>query len=83
MASQAYKQKTTLKKEKQAEQVWNKISNIPKLQGLLDLHNKIKDLEKTREKNRQYIEETNANFQALKKNIKDFSKVQNVDKKKR
>lgn len=29
------------------------------------------------------MEETNTNFQALKKNIKDFSKMQNVDKKKR
>lgn len=44
MASEAYKEKINLKKEKQAEQVWNKISEIPKLAGLLELHNKIKGL---------------------------------------
>lgn len=52
MSSEAYKEKANQKKEKQAEEVWNKISQIPKLAGLLDLHNKIKDLEKKREKNR-------------------------------
>jgi hypothetical protein len=29
MASEAYKEKANLKKEKQAEEVWNKISQIP------------------------------------------------------
>ena len=49
----------------------------------MDLHHKIKDLEVKRNRNREYIEETNGNYQALRKNIKDFSKAQNVDKKKR
>ena len=30
------------KKEKQAEEVWSKISKEPKLSGLLELHEKIK-----------------------------------------
>jgi excinuclease UvrABC helicase subunit UvrB len=50
---------------------------------LIQLHEKIKDLEKRRAKNREYIEETSTNYQALKKNIKDFAKTQNIDKKKR
>jgi len=44
MASEAYREKVNLKKEKQAEEVWSKISKEPKLAGLLDLHNKIKEL---------------------------------------
>jgi len=44
MASEAYREKVNLKKEKQAEEVWSKISKEPKLVGLLDLHNKIKEL---------------------------------------
>jgi hypothetical protein len=63
--------------------VWNKIAQEPQLAPLLQLHDRIKDLEKKRSKNREFIEETSANFQALKKSIKDFSRVQNVDKKKR
>jgi hypothetical protein len=55
MASEAYKEKTNLKKEKQAEEVWTKISQIPELTPLLNLHEKIKDLEKRRAKNRDYI----------------------------
>jgi peptidoglycan hydrolase CwlO-like protein len=83
MASEAYREKVNLKKEKQAEEVWDKISQIPKLAGLLDLHNKIKDLEKKRSKNREYMDDVDSNYKALKKNIKDFSKTQNTDKKKR
>ena len=83
MASEAYKEKANLKKERQAEEVWNKISQIPQLSPLMDLHHKIKDLEVKRDRNRDYIEETSSNYQALRKNIKDFSKTQNIDKKKR
>lgn len=63
--------------------MWNKISQIPELSPLVNLHEKIKDLEKRRAKNRDYIEETSSNYQALKKSIKDFAKTQNTDKKKR
>lgn len=56
MASEAYKEKTNLKKQQQADELWTKVSEEPRLAGLLDLHNKIKDLEKKREKNREYIE---------------------------
>lgn len=35
MASEAYKEKTNLKKEKQAEDVWNKISQMPELTPLI------------------------------------------------
>lgn len=83
MASQAYREKANLKKEKQAEEVWTKIAEIPELSPLIQLHEKIKDLEKRRAKNREFIEETSSNYQALRKNIKDFSKTQNTDKKKR
>lgn len=83
MTSEAYKEKTTLKKEKQAEEVWDRISQIPELAPLFGLHEKIKGLEKSRAKNHEYIEETSTNYQALKKSIKDFAKAQNTDKKKR
>ena len=83
MSGQAYREKVNLKKEKQAEEVWSKVAKEPKLAGLLDLHNKIKALEKNRDRNREYMEDVDSNFKALKKNIKDFSKVQNTDKKKR
>jgi hypothetical protein len=83
MASEAYREKASQKKEKQAEEVWNKIAQVPELTPLLQLHEKIKELEAKRSKNREFIEETNVNFQALKKSIKDFTRVQNVDKKKR
>ena len=48
MASQAYREKVNLKKEKQAEEVWTKISKEPKLARLLELHAKIKELKKKR-----------------------------------
>ena len=83
MASQAYKEKVNQKKQKQAEEVWSKIAKEPKLAQLLELHSKIKDLEKKRQKDREYMGDVDSNFKALKKNIKDFSKVQNTDKKKR
>ena len=38
MSGEAYKEKVNLKKEKQAEEVWSKISKEPKLAGLLNLH---------------------------------------------
>lgn len=44
MASEAYREKANLKKEKQAEEVWNKIAEVPELSPLLQLHEKIKDL---------------------------------------
>ena len=44
MASEAYKEKANQKKERQAEEVWNKISHIAELTPLMDLHHKIKDL---------------------------------------
>ena len=55
MASQAYKEKVNQKKQKQAEEVWSKIAKEPKLAQLLELHSKIKDLEKKRQKNREYM----------------------------
>ena len=42
MSGQAYREKVNQKKEKQAEEVWSKISKEPKLTGLLELHEKIK-----------------------------------------
>ena len=40
-------------------------------------------MEKSRENNRELMEETNKNYQQLKKNIKEFNRTQNVDRKKR
>ena len=83
MASQAYMANMNLKKHKQAEQLWKKINDNPQLKGLSQLHTKIEDVEKSRKINRETMEDTNQNYQALKKNIKDFIRTQNVDKKKR
>ena len=48
MASQAYKESMNLKKEKQAENVWKKIGDVKELNSLIQLHDKIKDVEKRR-----------------------------------
>lgn len=55
----------------------------PQLASLVQLHSKLQDVEKLRKDNREAMEDTNQNYQVLKKNIKDFIRVQNVDKKKR
>lgn len=83
MASQAYKANMNLKKEKQAQEIWQKIEENPSLKPLADLHHKITDVEIKRKGNREAMEETNQNYQALKKGIKDFIRNQNTDKKKR
>lgn len=71
------------KKKKQAEEVWRTIGNNEKLKGLMQLHEKIKEVENSRSNNRDCMDETNENYQKLKKNIKDFIRTQNVDRKKR
>lgn len=83
MASQAYMANMNLKKQKQAEELWNKINDNKALGDLAKLHKQIKTVEKSRKDNRDTMEETYSNYQALKKNIKDFIRTQNVDKKKR
>ena len=49
----------------------------------MQLHEKIKDVDKKRVQNRQLMDDTNNQYQALKKNIKDFIRSQNTDKKKK
>lgn len=56
-----------IKKQKQAEEVWNKINENEKLKGLTILHKKIEDVEKMRKLNRESMENTNQNYQDLKK----------------
>ena len=72
-----------IKKEKEAQEVWRVIGQNEKLKGLMQLHEKIQEVEKSRKENRELMEETNKNYQQLKKNIKEFNRTQNVDRKKR
>ena len=44
MASQAYMANMNLKKQKKAEEVWNKIDGNQKLKGLKQLHMKIEEV---------------------------------------
>ena len=67
MASQAYMANMNLKKQKQKEEVWQKINENQKLKGLAQLHKKIEDVEEMRKNNRQFIQNTNQNYQDLKK----------------
>ena len=83
MTSQAYQANMSLKKEKQAEQVWRKISRNSQLKALSQLHQEIKNVEKFRKESRDYMDQTNQNYQLLKDNIKLFIRTQNIDKKKR
>ena len=83
MASQAYQANMNKKKEKQAEEVWKKIKDNDQLKGLIQLHEEIKNVEKFRKDNRDYMDTTNQNYQLLKDNIKTFIRAQNIDKKKR
>jgi hypothetical protein len=52
MASKAYMANMNLKKQKQSEEVWKKIDETESLKGLTQLHQKIKDVEKSRKNNK-------------------------------
>jgi len=47
----------------------------------LKLREKLKAVEEKRSKTRQYMAETEANFNGLKKNIREFIRTQNTGKK--
>ena len=59
MASQAYMENMALKKQKQVDQMWKSIGENSKLKGLALLHERIKDVEKSRNHNKELLEETN------------------------
>lgn len=52
MASQAYQANMNKKKEEQAKEVWRKIGDNDNLKGLVQLHQEIKHVEKSRKDNR-------------------------------
>jgi phage-related minor tail protein len=81
MSRESYKESVEKRKEKQVENLWSEVSKTKGLESIVKLREKLKEVEQRREKTRKYMEETEGNYNGLKKSIREFIRLQNAGRK--